>query len=238
MSTSTSTTAELVGGSGGSGGGIVSDVPAGSSRSGELTRPRWEEEKDVAANCLILLAKGRIQKPAAAVLAAEVTAEGNNYKCQTCRRSFPSFQALGGHRASHNKKLIYKYKPTRAVDESSPFSSHGESTKLTLQIPSGISGCPQNKTNIRVHGCSMCRAEFSSGQALGGHMRRHRPLPNAAVGSHGESRDQAKRPRTILSLDLNLPAPEDNHHENKQENMFSFVAVSMVTSEKFSMTLG
>lgn len=29
--------------------------------------------------------------------------EDSGFKCKTCNKMFPSFQALGGHRASHNK---------------------------------------------------------------------------------------------------------------------------------------
>jgi hypothetical protein len=56
----------------------------------------------------------------------------------------------------------------------------------------------------RVHECSICGAEFGSGQALGGHMRRHRPLVPAAA------RDGAPRKeKSLLELDLNMPAPCD-----------------------------
>ncbi|KAG0449513.1 hypothetical protein HPP92_027272 [Vanilla planifolia] len=58
----------------------------------------------------------------------------------------------------------------------------------------------------KVHVCSMCGSEFSSGQALGGHMRRHRPpAATAEIANAGE-----KKERCVLSLDLNLPAPADD----------------------------
>ncbi|KAJ3683979.1 hypothetical protein LUZ61_013143 [Rhynchospora tenuis] len=69
------------------------------------------------------------------------------FECKTCNRQFPSFQALGGHRASHRK-------PRHARCEED-------------QIPA-------EPTKPRVHECSICGLEFSLGQALGGHMRRHR----------------------------------------------------------------
>ncbi|KAA8516590.1 hypothetical protein F0562_016904 [Nyssa sinensis] len=67
----------------------------------------------------------------------------------------------------------------------------------------------------RVHECSICGTEFTSGQALGGHMRRHRTMSVATTSPHDQSQEEAKKPRSILSLDLNLPAPEDNHPESK-----------------------
>lgn len=70
---------------------------------------------------------------------------GRVFECKTCNRQFGSFQALGGHRASHKKPRI--------VD------GH---YKQSLQV------------KPKVHECSICGLEFAIGQALGGHMRRHR----------------------------------------------------------------
>ncbi|KAK4432483.1 Zinc finger protein ZAT5 [Sesamum alatum] len=228
MATSSSTTADYSAGVAFRGGLVISEVSAGSSDSVELAR--YEEEEDMA-NCLILLAKGRDQKqPSQAVASrmppATATAAAEVYQCKTCNKSFPSFQALGGHRASHKKPIK---PPIMAVDqekkasskdhkrESSPSDGdHHEddstNTILSLQIPSSS----PNKNKTRVHECSICGAEFASGQALGGHMRRHRPLP--PTSNHGEP----KRPRNLLSLDLNLPAPEDHDHK------FSFAPTEQV----------
>ncbi|CAA2995571.1 zinc finger ZAT5-like [Olea europaea subsp. europaea] len=51
------------------------------------------------ANCLILLTEGKTEKSCEkpAVMSSNV------YQCKTCNRCFPSFTALGGHRASHKK---------------------------------------------------------------------------------------------------------------------------------------
>ncbi|GJN36291.1 hypothetical protein PR202_gb25138 [Eleusine coracana subsp. coracana] len=68
------------------------------------------------------------------------------FVCKTCNRVFPSFQALGGHRASHKKPRL-----------------DGEGGDLSLAKP-------------KLHGCSICGLEFAIGQALGGHMRRHRAM--------------------------------------------------------------
>ncbi|KAG6595299.1 Zinc finger protein ZAT11, partial [Cucurbita argyrosperma subsp. argyrosperma] len=66
------------------------------------------------------------------------------FQCKTCNRLFSSFQALGGHRASHKR-------PRTAADEP---KDAAESKKM--------------------HECGLCGQVFSTGQALGGHMRRHR----------------------------------------------------------------
>ncbi|KAG6437306.1 hypothetical protein SASPL_102220 [Salvia splendens] len=166
---------------------VISDVSPSHSAHDE------EAEEDMA-NCLILLAKGRSSPPPAE----------DAYQCKTCSKCFSSFQALGGHRASHKKPLM------------------DDTTNLSLQISSCRSASSPSKT--RVHECSICGAEFGSGQALGGHMRRHRPIP----ANHG-----VKKQRNLLSLDLNLPAPEDDQPESKfpfatKEQVIVFAASPLI----------
>ncbi|CBI30164.3 unnamed protein product, partial [Vitis vinifera] len=132
-----------------------------------------EEEEDMA-NCLILLAQGQSRKvavPAAAATSSKATGF-YVYQCKTCYRCFPSFQALGGHRASHKRpKAVTEEKRTWALMEDEYDQFNHNSTALSLQIPNR--GLYSNNKS-KVHECSICGAEFSSGQALGGHMRRHR----------------------------------------------------------------
>ncbi|CAI9766339.1 unnamed protein product [Fraxinus pennsylvanica] len=190
-----------------------------------------DEEEDMA-NCLILLAKGHTRKPSeppasaasASNKTAAVAAAVEVYQCKTCNRCFPSFQALGGHRASHKKP-----KPTTLQQNPQNVRfNYDHSTILSLQISSKNSGCnPQNKS--RIHLCTICGAEFNSGQALGGHMRRHRAPPLATVApdsSHEESKE-AKKPRNLLSLDLNLPAPEPED-DDLRETKFSFASNEII----------
>jgi hypothetical protein len=72
------------------------------------------------------------------------------FECKTCKRQFSSFQALGGHRASHKKPRLME------------MTSDGDDHSLAI------------KTKAKTHECSICGLEFAIGQALGGHMRRHR----------------------------------------------------------------
>ncbi|GMH07889.1 hypothetical protein Nepgr_009729 [Nepenthes gracilis] len=85
---------------------------------------RTSEEEEEMANCLILLAQGQSRRsppPNQATVDAagckftsrkfmETGASTETgkvgchvYECKTCSKTFPSFQALGGHRASHKK---------------------------------------------------------------------------------------------------------------------------------------
>jgi hypothetical protein len=86
----------------------------------------------------------------------------------------------------------------------------------------------------KVHECSICGAEFSSGQALGGHMRRHKAFATATstttttttttttsimslgrVNGLDHESQESKKPRNNLQLDLNLLAPKDDLLEPK-----------------------
>lgn len=216
-------------------------------------------EEEEMANCLILLAQGSRQnrkvtsEPRVSNVIAVKDGGGGLYvyQCKTCNRCFPSFQALGGHRTSHKRP-----KPARNEQEKKPVAGgnymlmeeeehdplNHTSTTLSLQLTNrGLSGASTLKSN-KVHECSICGAEFSSGQALGGHMRKHRTLTStfpATAGSlslESSSHDRSqepKKPRNSLQLDLNLPAPEDDrreseHHFATKEQVLVFSASPLV----------
>ncbi|KAG1362514.1 zinc finger protein ZAT5 [Cocos nucifera] len=189
-----------------------------------------EEEQDMA-NCLILLARGhaldagpKVESPAEEkftsrrLTEAATTTSGKAgfyvYECKTCNKCFPSFQALGGHRTSHKKPKLAVVAPAaegkkEMVDE--------DMVQISMN---SLSKAIASSVKPRVHECSICGSEFHSGQALGGHMRRHRPLviPEAA---------EVKKERTILSLDLNLPAPADDEQaelRRPSSSAFSFAS--------------
>ncbi|XP_058198340.1 zinc finger protein AZF1-like [Rhododendron vialii] len=109
-------------------------------------------------------------------------APGHVFACKTCNREFSSFQALGGHRASHKKP------------------------KLTAADGDFIHSLTTPE-NPKAHDCSICGLEFTIGQALGGHMRRHRP---AATSDDGEAMGRAVVEKSVGSekgnmfLDLNI----------------------------------
>ncbi|XP_073042394.1 zinc finger protein ZAT9-like [Primulina eburnea] len=72
------------------------------------------------------------------------------YRCKTCNELFRSYQALGGHRASHKK---IKANPISNLGEMRPVAAAAAVEK--------------------VHECPFCDRVFASGQALGGHKRSH-----------------------------------------------------------------
>ncbi|KAK9290318.1 hypothetical protein L1049_008485 [Liquidambar formosana] len=197
---------------------VIKILPSPNS-SVEFTKST-EEEEDMA-NCLILLAKGQTPKSSEPAKAAAATGQGLYvYQCKTCNRCFSSFQALGGHRASHKKPkaaaVIEEKKVVAFVEEEEEdLFNNSTNTTLSLQIVNRASSCNTKKSN-KVHECSVCGAEFLSGQALGGHMRRHRTFVSTpTMATSSADSQEAKKPRHMLSLDLNLPATDDDFRESK-----------------------
>ncbi|KAJ8640744.1 hypothetical protein MRB53_017438 [Persea americana] len=148
-------------------------------------RPRPTEEEYLAL-CLIMLARGGAS--GAASFASPIRhheaplppTTKNAHRCSVCDKAFPSYQALGGHKASHRKLLPY-------AEDSAP------------KAPSAavISG--------RSHQCSICLKSFPSGQALGGHKRCHYDGGSSSIGStSGVTSSEGDAGRR--GFDLNLPA--------------------------------
>ncbi|CAL5193951.1 unnamed protein product [Lathyrus oleraceus] len=113
------------------------------------------------------------------------------YECKTCNKKFSSFQALGGHSASHKRSKL----------------EGGEFMK-TIALSLSLGNKP------KVHECSICGQEFSLGQALGGHMRRHKALSNQEFSSIEKVVKlpvlQRLSSARALCLDLNLTPLEND----------------------------
>nr|GEY45503.1 zinc finger protein ZAT9-like [Tanacetum cinerariifolium] len=108
------------------------------------------------------------------------------FDCLTCNKSFHSYQALGGHKASHNKlkgdfnlktqnenkienKPMLDHDQTVNGYDSKTLNGYQESTSFNLEV-----GFLKKKKLVSgVHECPICFKIFSSGQALGGHKRAH-----------------------------------------------------------------
>ncbi|XP_055809464.1 zinc finger protein ZAT5-like [Solanum dulcamara] len=163
------------------------------------------------------------------------------YECKTCNRTFSSFQALGGHRASHKKPKPLTIEPKKQPwfyfsDQDEPSPPTTTNYKYNNKLSPTLSPLSSQFNNInmespnynkspspRIHTCSYCGAEFTSGQALGGHMRRHRGGANnnntilCLSPLSIDANYNLKKPRNGLSLDLNLPAPPE--YQNQSRNL-------------------
>lgn len=183
-------------------------IMTSSSSCGGSSAENSEEDEDMA-NCLIMLARsGSFEKP-----------EFYLYECKTCNKSFSSFQALGGHRASHKKP---KSDQEKKVVVSNDLEDENNVQHKRIVDPVSL----MNNSKAKVHECSICGSEFGSGQALGGHMRRHRS--NTTTNSTAKIVNNDENVRNVLELDLNLPAPEDHHRDSKFFFSYSCQAPTLV----------
>ncbi|CAM0877369.1 unnamed protein product [Alopecurus aequalis] len=82
------------------------------------------------------------------------TSGEGEFVCKTCSRAFATFQALGGHRTSHLR------------------GRHG--LELGVGVARAIREKKRSDDKHHGHECHVCGLGFETGQALGGHMRRHR----------------------------------------------------------------
>ncbi|KAK8964552.1 hypothetical protein KSP40_PGU019153 [Platanthera guangdongensis] len=76
-----------------------------------------------------------------------------DHKCSLCGKSFPSYQALGGHKTAIGNRPL----PLQQED------------RLYAGSPAVSAGSGSSK----IHQCSICQKTFPTGQALGGHKRCH-----------------------------------------------------------------
>ncbi|CAN0905615.1 Zinc finger protein ZAT10 [Linum grandiflorum] len=158
-------------------------------------------EDEYLALCLVMLARGTTNlqsSPAPAEEAADEqkTVLMSSYKCTVCGKAFPSYQALGGHKASHRKSVL----AAGAVQ-----STSGVTTTTTTTSSSSAAGAG------KAHECSICHKSFPTGQALGGHKRCHydggaanNNAKAATSASEGVGSTTTSSHRGLI--DLNLPA--------------------------------
>ena len=109
--------------------------------------------------------------------------------CSLLREGGAPTQALGGHRTSHSNDR--KKQPRQPEQEAAAAAA----VTTTLSRRTAAPGRPA------AHECSACGTTFASGQALGGHMRRHRPLTMSAAP-----------PESVVTAD-------DSSNSNRQANL-------------------
>ena len=155
-------------------------------------------EEEYLALCLLMLAQGTTTRTSPSAAAKNSL---NNYKCTVCNKTFPSYQALGGHKASHRKVVGAEELPSTTITAAVSAVAATTATVATNSPPMNQGG--------KTHMCSICYKTFSSGQALGGHKRCHYEAGsnNNSGGDGVKSSSQSQR-----DFDLNLPAgPEETN---------------------------
>ncbi|KAG8074481.1 hypothetical protein GUJ93_ZPchr0006g45809 [Zizania palustris] len=155
------------------------------------------DSSDMARILLLFAGQQHLSHGGGATASPDMSAPERVFECKTCSRQFPSFQALGGHRASHKK----------------PRLADGDAAA--------------EPARPKVHGCSVCGLEFTVGQALGGHMRRHRAVMADRLGlglslgigiGVGQKYDDGEKKAAagVLVFDLNVPALEEEPDHTKR----------------------
>ncbi|KAL2322094.1 hypothetical protein Fmac_026473 [Flemingia macrophylla] len=142
------------------------------------------------------------------------------FECTTCNKIFHSYQALGGHRASHKKiKGCFASRNESSENSIETDISAGPTTENKLMKNSDSEyrmenahgggfhneiemGTVTESKKSKGHECPICLKVFPSGQALGGHKRSHM----TGVSESRSFQIQEPVPEIRDFLDLNLPA--------------------------------
>ncbi|XP_010487903.1 PREDICTED: zinc finger protein AZF2 [Camelina sativa] len=206
-----------------------SHSPSSSSSSPPRSRPKSQNHQDLTeeeylALCLLMLAKDQpspstttqtrfhLSQPQTQTPPPESSKTLSSYKCSVCGKAFPSYQALGGHKASHRIKP-----PTVTPNPDDPSSTAAPTVSAAAgeKHPISASG--------KIHECSICHKVFPTGQALGGHKRCHYEGNLGGGGGGSKSVSHSGSVSSTVSeersnrgfIDLNLPAlPELSLHHN------------------------
>nr|KYP55759.1 Zinc finger protein 1 [Cajanus cajan] len=152
------------------------------------------------------------------------------FECTTCKKIFHSYQALGGHRASHKKikgcfasRNESSENSTELEEHLSPDPTTTESKLLkneyvekhemvTNTIANGFDNeadTVRESKKVKGHECPICLKVFPSGQALGGHKRSHHLAGGSESARNFQSQTvtlEEAAPEIRDFFDLNLPA--------------------------------
>eukprot|EP01018_Ginkgo_biloba_P024826 Gb_30808 [translate_table: standard] len=157
-------------------------------------------------------------------LKSQLVSKKSSYECKTCYKVFHSFQALGGHRASHNKvkgfssgriNMQEEHKSleeeiitaAHAAGEDDDDLSRADHHELLHHFP-----LPRDQVEKFSYNEDISDTSFRSGQSLGGHMGCHwmSYATSAMLPSLQQKQQQPPwRGRGEL-IDLNMPASVDD----------------------------
>ncbi|XP_017695822.2 zinc finger protein ZAT4-like [Phoenix dactylifera] len=142
----------------------------------------------------------------------------SRFECTSCNKIFHSYQALGGHRASHKRmKSCCGSENSLETDASVEHAAVGE----MVDRGAGIEAANGLSKKAKSHQCLLCGKVFASGQALGGHKRSHLVANSddrGAAASHQPIVIQQQPLEMPDLLDLNLPASIDGESNNTNVN--------------------
>lgn len=139
----------------------------------------------------------------------EMGEKRGKYECYNCKKSFKSYQALGGHRPCHKKSSSNVF--YESGDDSTEFRGKPLEPSTSNKKPVDKKMKSSSKKN-KGHVCPFCNRVFKNGQALGGHKRSH------FIGGHDLNNNNNTNTSTRVTkldlLDLNLPAPHEDDEDD------------------------
>ncbi|XP_062185990.1 uncharacterized protein LOC133889509 [Phragmites australis] len=106
-------------------------------------------------------------------------ASDKKHECPTCHKSFPTYQALGGHMASHVKGSKHSARHDALAMSQAVHNVLAHHTQGGNVVTGGVgagagAGADQERQDVQPpHVCAQCHLTFPTGQALGGHKRKH-----------------------------------------------------------------
>lgn len=149
------------------------------------------------------------------------------YECLNCKKSFNSYQALGGHRPCH-KKINTDMESSYGTGENSLDAddtyNHNVNGggKIRDSFGSKKAGTGKDSSDKKArpkkgkgHECPFCHRMFKSGQALGGHKRSHFIGGAQVINSSNQTPAAATKEEATDLLDLNLPAPVEDEDDEQ-----------------------
>ncbi|KAG6642745.1 uncharacterized protein LOC122277796 [Carya illinoinensis] len=106
------------------------------------------------------------------------------YTYKTSSKTFQSFQALGGHRSGNHKD----HNSTKAVETSIDIQSKKDIANPMEQVKE----TKELGEHASLHICNICYKSYPTGQALGGHKKRHWAAARSAELARASSKAKAE----------------------------------------------
>ncbi|XP_062111331.1 uncharacterized protein LOC133822887 [Humulus lupulus] len=152
----------------------------------------------------------------------------SKYECLTCKKTFHSHRALGGHRANHSKingccESICESGENSIEMANSPIPIANDKKLIEndtgkTPVKEDVSERKPVSKKSKGHECPICFRVFKSGQALGGHKRSHfvggREANTMVIRQERLEPEPEPVAEVTVLFDLNLPATEEDPNED------------------------